>query len=114
MLRDADGRKRPLNLLLAALDTKDYAAIHASLHTVEARLARWILQTHDRLDGEVIPLTQEFLSEMLAVRRTTITSVAQKLQDAGAIRYSRGRIVLEDRPALEKIACECYGAIRKK
>ena len=79
-----------------------------ALHAVEARLARWILQSRDRADGDTVALTQEFLSEMLAVRRTSVSEVAQKLQDAKLIRYSRGVIEVLDPKRLEQKACECY------
>ena len=98
-------------MLLAQVQTT--AACNA-LHHVEARFSRWILQTRDRTDTDRIPLTQEFLSEMLGVRRTSVSEVAHKLQAAGLIRYSRGVIEIVDRPALEGRACECYAAIREK
>src|SRR2546421_3604266 len=98
-------------VLLAQVQTT--AACNA-LHHVEARLSRWILQTRDRTDTDRIPLTQEFLSEMLGVRRTSVSEVAHKLQAAGLIRYSRGVIEIVDRPALEQRACECYAGIREK
>jgi hypothetical protein len=66
------------------------------------------------VDSDSIPLTQEFLSEMLGVRRTTVTVVARVLQEAGLIRYRRGRIEIIDRCGLEEAACECYSAIRKR
>jgi len=84
-----------------------------SLHALEARLCRWLLQTHDCIDGNVIPLTQEFLGQMLGVRRTTVTIAARLLQSAGLIRYRRGHIQILDRPAIEDIACECYAIIRQ-
>jgi CRP-like cAMP-binding protein len=83
-----------------------------ALHALEARLSRWLLQTHDCIDGDGIPLTQELLGQMLGVRRTTVTTVAQVLQSAGLIRYRRGLIQIVDRPALEDIACECYAVVR--
>src|SRR5262249_44586253 len=79
-----------------------------ALHGLEARLCRWLLQTHDCIDGNVIPLTQEFLG----VRRTTVTIAARLLQSAGLIRYRRGHIQILDRAALEDIACECYAVIK--
>jgi len=84
-----------------------------ALHEIDARLCRWLLQTHDRTDGDIIPLTQEFLSEMLGVTRTTVTLVARQLQKAGAISYRRGKIEIINRRALERRACECYEVIRK-
>jgi CRP-like cAMP-binding protein len=83
-----------------------------ALHTLEARLCRWLLQTHDCIDGDAIPLTQEFLGQMLGVRRTTVTLSARLLQSAGLIRYRRGLIQIVDRAALEKISCECYAVVR--
>src|SRR5262249_50532204 len=83
-----------------------------ALHALEGRLCRWLLQTHDCTDGNVIPLTQEFLGQMLGVRRTTVTIAARLLQSAGLIRYRRGHIQILDRAALEKLSCECYAAIR--
>lgn len=83
------------------------------LHDAGRRLARWLLQAHDLVgDGETIPFTQEFLSSMLGVRRTTVTAVAGALQTAGLITYRRGRIQVLDRAALEDAACECYGVVR--
>jgi len=83
-----------------------------ALHGLEARLCRWLLQTHDCIDGNVIPLTQEFLGQMLGVRRTTVTIAARLLQSAGLIRYRRGHIQVLDRAALEDIACECYAVVK--
>jgi CRP-like cAMP-binding protein len=91
-----------------------YTAACNSLHTVEARLCRWILQTRDRADSDDLPLTQEFLAEMLGVRRTTVTIVAQTLQKAGLIRYHRGHVQIVDRVKLEKSSCECYRSIRER
>jgi len=82
-----------------------------ALHDVGARLCRWILQTHDRNGGDVIPLTQEFLSQMLGVRRSSVGEVARKLQAAGLIRYSRGVVEILDRHRLEAASCECYQTI---
>jgi CRP-like cAMP-binding protein len=84
-----------------------------ALHSLEARLCRWLLQTQDCIDGNVIPLTQEFLGQMLGVRRTTVTIAAKLLQSAGLIRYRRGHIQILDRGALEDISCECYAVIRQ-
>jgi len=83
-----------------------------ALHGLEARLCRWLLQTHDCVDGDAIPLTQEFLGQMLGVRRTTVTIAARLLQSAGLIRYRRGLIHIIDRSALEEVACECYAVVR--
>ena len=78
-------------------------------HRVEHRLAWLLLEAHDRSGGAaVLPLTQEFLADMLAVQRTTITPIAMKLQAAGAIRYGRGAVEVVDRTKLEAMTCECY------
>lgn len=84
-----------------------------ALHTVEARLARWLLQVHDRADGDVLPLTQETLSEMLGVRRPTVTHVVRRLRASGAIRSNRRSLIEIDRPRLEAAACECYQLMRR-
>jgi CRP-like cAMP-binding protein len=83
-----------------------------ALHSVEARFARWLLQTSAITESDTITLTQEFLSEMLGVRRTSVTNVASKLQSAGTIGYSRGIIRIIDRRALEEAACECFETLK--
>jgi CRP-like cAMP-binding protein len=85
-----------------------------ALHALETRLCRWLLQTRDRNDSNRLPLTQEFLSQMLGVRRTTLTLIARDLQAAGLIRYRRGNIEILDRSGLEAKACECYAVIWRR
>jgi CRP-like cAMP-binding protein len=92
--------------------TQQLVACNA-LHSGEARFARWLLLTADLIGGSMILLTQDFISQMLGVRRTTITAIARSLQRRGAIRYSRGRIQIVDREKLRKHACECYEAMRQ-
>jgi CRP-like cAMP-binding protein len=83
-----------------------------ALHPVEARMARWLLQLCDRLDHDVLPLTQEALSQILGVRRTTVTLLMRNLRARGAIRSEqRGRIEI-DRSRLAAVACECHGVMR--
>ena len=82
------------------------------LHEVQERCARWLLQTHDRVDGDSFPLTQEFLSQMLGVHRPTVTVAASMLHKAGLIDYSRGRITIVDRKGLETASCSCYRIIK--
>jgi CRP-like cAMP-binding protein len=82
-------------------------------HQIDQRLARWLLMAHDRSEGEAFPMTHEFLSMMLGVRRPGITVAAGTLQKAGFIRYEKGRIEVTDRPGLESVACECYGIVRR-
>jgi CRP-like cAMP-binding protein len=78
------------------------------MHEVDARLARWLLTSADRMESESLNLTQEFLAQMLGVQRSTVTVAAGDLQRAGMIGYSRGKIHILDRPKLIKTACECY------
>jgi CRP-like cAMP-binding protein len=87
------------------------AACHA-LHQVEPRMCRWLLQAQDAVGSDTLNLTQEFLSHMLGVRRTSVSASANKLQEVGLITYKRGVIQIVDRKALEKNACECYAAVR--
>jgi CRP-like cAMP-binding protein len=87
--------------------THQVAACNA-IHTVGPRLCRWLLHMRDRIDSDVLPLTQEALAQMLGVRRTTVTLVASALQEAGHIRYRRGQIQLLNPKALMQNACECY------
>jgi CRP-like cAMP-binding protein len=82
-------------------------------HQTDQRLARWLLMAHDRAEGDEFPMTHEFLSMMLGLRRAGITVAAGLLQKAGFIRYERGRIEVTDRPGLESVACECYGIARR-
>jgi CRP-like cAMP-binding protein len=84
------------------------------LHSIEERCARWLLMTHDRVEGNRFELTQEFLAEMLGVRRASVSIAASILQRAGFIRYSRGRIEVVDRAGLERAACECYGVVARE
>jgi len=83
------------------------SAVCNRFHTVEARLGRWLLVIRDRVKSETFNLTQEFISYMLGTPRTVVTAAANKLQDAGFIRYKRGRITVLDRDGLESVACEC-------
>jgi len=83
-----------------------------NLHNARQRLARWLLMTHDRSEGDELGLTQEFLAEMLGVRRPTVSELARSLQNDGLISYRRGRITIRDRPGLESCCCECHSIIR--
>ena len=85
-----------------------------SLHTVQARISRWLLMMHDRADGEVLTYTHEFLSEMLGINRKSVTIAAGLMQTAGLISYHRGQMQVLDRPGLEKASCECYRVINKR
>jgi CRP-like cAMP-binding protein len=92
-------------------EAQQNAACNA-VHDGSSRLCRWLLQCADRIGSDQLPLTQEFLADMLGVRRTTVTLLAQELQKKGILRYSRGRITILDRHALKAAACECYHAIK--
>jgi CRP-like cAMP-binding protein len=81
------------------------------VHPIQQRCARWLLESHDRALANEFELTQEFLSEMLGVRRASVTVAAKTLQMAGLIEYRRGRIRVMDRKGLEEASCECYGVI---
>ena len=84
------------------------------LHSIEQRCSRWLLHTQDRVGGDEFQLTQEFLSQMLGVRRAGVNEVAGTLQREGFISYSRGVISVTDRSGLEATACECYGVITRE
>ena len=81
-------------------------------HLVEERCARWLLMTHDRVNGPRMPLTHEFLAFMLGVRRAGVTVAMRTLRNADLIRYTRGWVEVLDRPGLEAASCECYAVVR--
>jgi CRP-like cAMP-binding protein len=115
--REAAGKSAALRALIVTFNEALLAQIQTTaacnaLHPIHERLARWLLQTSDRLQDEEMPLTQELLAEMLGVRRTSVSDVAVKLQQAGLIRYQRGSIQIIDRKGLEAASCECYAAIK--
>jgi CRP-like cAMP-binding protein len=83
-------------------------------HSVEARMARWLLRARDLWDGETLPMTQELLARMIGVQRNAISIVAHALQEADVISYSRGRIEVLDMDALQATACECHRAVKTK
>jgi CRP-like cAMP-binding protein len=84
------------------------------MHPMVERCARWLLMTHDRVDAVVFPMTHQFLSEMLGVRRPSVSVAAEALQAAGLITYHRGKVTVLDRPGLEAASCECYRLIRER
>jgi CRP-like cAMP-binding protein len=87
-------------------------AVCNRLHSVENRLCRWLLLSHDRARSDELIMTQEFLSHMLGGRRESVTVAAGSLQDAGLIHYARGHIKILDRKGLEASVCECYRIVR--
>jgi hypothetical protein len=84
------------------------------VHVIEQRLARWLLMTHDRVPGDEFPITQEFLAQMMGVRRASVSEAASEMQDAGYIRYSRGHMTIVDRLRLEQRTCECYWVVTEE
>ena len=82
------------------------------LHSIEERLARWLLRARDLSQSEALPFTQDFLSEMLGVQRSRLSVVAHTLQQAGILKYARGRIHITNPEGLREIACECYGSVK--
>jgi CRP-like cAMP-binding protein len=116
--RLAEGSK-PIQLLCirfneVLLDQARITAACNALHMIEARFCRWLLQTCEVSESDTVMLTQEFLSEMLGVRRTSITDVASKLQSAGIIGYSRGVIKILDRSGLRERSCECFETLQEQ
>ena len=105
-------RRRLLRRLDSFVALVSQTAACNSRHTVTERCARWLLLAHDRNDGDELPLTQEFLATMLAVRRSGVTIALGALREVGLVRNGRGRIIICDRPGLEAAACECYGRVR--
>jgi len=83
-------------------------------HSIDQQLSRWLLLSMDRLSHNHLTMTQEFISNMLGVRREGVTSAASKLQELGVISYARGLIKVLDRPRLEALSCECYAAVKKE
>jgi CRP-like cAMP-binding protein len=84
------------------------------LHEVNEQLARWLLMTQDRLGSNLLPLTQEFMAQMLGTRRSSVTVSAVALQKAGLITYTRGKVTILNRGKLETAACACYGMLREQ
>jgi CRP-like cAMP-binding protein len=101
-----------LRYTLAAIRQISQTAACNRSHHVGERLARWLLTCHDRVNGDELKLTQEFIAEMLGTRRSGVSEAAMLLQAAGFIRYSRGHITVLDREGLEEFACECYATVK--
>ena len=113
-MRDSVALERMLQrYALALFDQAAQGAACNRLHSLESRCARWLLMTHDRVDSDVLPLKQKFLAEMLGVHRPAVTVAAGMLQRAGIIQYTRGKVRVIDRPALERAACDCYETTRR-
>ncbi len=103
-----------LRYTLAMLTQMAQTAVCNRHHTVDQQLCRWLLLSLDRLPSNELSMTQELIANMLGVRREGVTEAAGKLQSAGLIHYSRGRITVVDRPGLEARVCECYDVVRQE
>lgn len=112
-MEDDPDLREPLNRYSFALMGQIGQAVACNrLHPVGQRTARWLLFTHDRVGEDAFAMTHEFLSDMLGVRRASVTEVAGRLQEDGLIEYRRGRMRILDREGLEEVSCECYEAVR--
>ena len=96
------------------IETISQSAACNRVHVIEERCARWLLMSHDRVGSDEIPLTQEFLAQMLGVRRPGVTVAIGILERAGLISHGRGRITITDRKGLEAASCECYAVIKRR
>ena len=117
VLQDEFARGGKLQYLLlrytqALITQISQTAVCNRLHSVEQQLCRWLLLSHDRVQADELIMTQELIADMLGVRREGVTVAAGRLQDAGAIKYVRGRITILDRQKLEKTVCECYRVVK--
>jgi CRP-like cAMP-binding protein len=106
-------RTRLLRYMQALYTQVSQTAACNGHHGLEERLARWLLIAHDRAEGDQFPMTHEFMALMLGVRRSGVTVTASTLKQAGLISYANGRMTILDRPALEAVACECYGIVQR-
>jgi CRP-like cAMP-binding protein len=115
ILRQCPGLERKLQQFsqIMALQVTQVAACNR-LHEVDERLARWLLMSADRVGSNSLPLTQEFLGQMLGTRRSSVTVAAGILQRAGIIAYTRGDVKIVDRRKLEEAACECYAIMQQQ
>lgn len=118
-VKDEFGRHGQLLMLMlrytqALITQISQTAVCNRHHTIDQQLCRWLLLSMDRLSHNHLTMTQEFISNMLGVRREGVTQAASKLQKSGAISYARGLIKVLDREKLEKLSCECYHVVRKE
>src|SRR3954471_4051459 len=116
-LKSAALQSQKLLALLVRHEQAVYAQAQQSAacfatHRVEARLCRWLLRARDLSGSDKLTFTQEYLAEMLGVRRTSVTAVAHTLQEAGLIKYARGKIQIMNAKELQETACECYGSVK--
>jgi CRP-like cAMP-binding protein len=109
---DTKLRQIALRYLQAYLSQVSQSVACNRLHQLEARMARWLLMSHDRVHQDEFTLTQEYLAIMLGVQRPSVSLAANTLQRAGVIEYHRGKVRVLDREALEAVSCECYEVVR--
>jgi len=119
LLKDEFYRGGPMQHLLlrytqALLTQMSQTAVCNRHHSLDQQLCRWLLLSLDRLQSNELTMTQELIANMLGVRREGVTEAAGKLQEAGLIKYSRGKIRVLDRPGLEARVCECYAVVKKE
>ncbi len=118
VIKDEFNRAPVLHLLLrytqALITQMAQTAVCNRHHSLDQQLCRWLLLSLDRLNGNELVMTQELIANMLGVRREGVTEGALKLQKTGLIRYTRGRITVLDRAALEQRSCECYAVVKKE
>jgi CRP-like cAMP-binding protein len=107
-------RRIVLRFVNAALAITSQTAACNRMHSIEQRCARWLLMASDRIGSNTLPMTHEFLSKMLGVRRAGVSAAASALQRSGIIRYQRGRVTIVDPAALRASACECYHLDREQ
>jgi len=115
ILRQCPALERQLQQFsqIMAMQVTQIAACNR-LHEVDERLARWLLMSADRIGSNSVPLTQEFLAQMLGTRRSSVTVAAGILQRAGLIAHTRGDVEIINRRKLEEAACECYGLMQQQ
>jgi CRP-like cAMP-binding protein len=111
--RDGELKSLLMRFALALMKQVSQTAACNRNHHIGQRLARWLLTCHDRVKGDELRLTQEFIAEMLGTRRSGVSEAATMLQEGGLIRYARGNIKILDRAGLEKFACECYATVKQ-
>jgi CRP-like cAMP-binding protein len=107
-------RRHLMNYVQALLVQNAQTALCNARHELEQRLTRWLLLTHDRLDGDTVPFTHDLLSMMLGVRRAGVTAALERLARSGAVRKTRGAVQILDRALVEQRTCECYRIIKKE
>ena len=103
-----------LRYVQALISQISQTALCNRIHSVEERLARWSLVSQDRTEHHQLPLTHEFLARMLGVNRSTVSLTAATLQQAGIIRYSRGKFTILDRERLQEVSCDCYRIVKEQ